>query len=593
MRECLEHLSVDERTSGVLGILSLMFWSLTFVVGWKYLFFVMKADNRGEGGIFALLALSRASKKDTQTAIGWASLVVLVGAALLYGDGIITPAISVLSAAEGLTTFSAGFTPYVVPLSVAILAGLFLVQSKGSDAIGRLFGPVMAVWFATLAGLGIMQVLAHPEILQALDPREGLALLARHPAKIAGILGSVVLTFTGAEALYADMGHFGRRAISASWKFAVFPALVINYFGQGAYCLSHPHDPTNPFFALAQEGPLRLGLIVLSMIATVIASQALISGTFSLTQQAIQLGFCPRLKIVHTNPNQSGQIYMPFVNVCLAIGAIFLVLNFRSSSNLASAYGIAVTGTMAVTTFAFYRVTRVRWHWAFWKASLLCLSFIVFDAAFFFANLGKISDGGWLPLAIGGLMLAIMHTWKRGRSEIQSRVYSDLTDDIDLIALVRSKNVLRVSGSAVFMVATAKGTPLALLHHLKANKCLQKTVVLLTINTSEVPYVPAEAQLQLEDLGAGLWRAVGRYGYMETPDVARLIQRICDAGVPLTLASTTYYFNREMIITGGPAPMFEWQKRLYGFLSRNAQSVKDYYRLSPSQLIEIGLPIQL
>jgi KUP system potassium uptake protein len=402
-----------------------------------------------------------------------------------------------------------------------------------------------------------------------------------------------VLTMTGAEALYADMGHFGRKAITRAWYFVVLPGLMLNYFGQGSYAIAHPEDTTNPFFALAPDGPVRVALVVLSIFAAIIASQALISGTYSLTRQAIQLGYFPRLKILHTSVELEGQIYIPLINFMLAAGCIAVVIGFGSSTKLAAAYGIAVTGTMAVTTFAFYRVARIHWKWSLPKALGLCGLFMVFDLIFFGANLDKFLHGGWLPVAMGLAVLAIMHTWKSGRNEIQEKVYGGAITELELSQVAKSKNIVRVAGSAVFMVATPKGTPLALLHHLKANKCLQQTVVLLTILTEEVPHVDEEDRMTLEGMGEGIWRAIGRYGYMESPSVNKLVERIRAQGVPVTAQGTTYYFNREMIITGGNAKMFEWQKSLYAFLSRNARPVKDYYQILPTQIIEIGLPVQL
>ena len=595
MRECLAHLQGMDRANGVLGILSLMFWTVMFAVNFKYLLFVTRADNRGEGGIFALLALSHTPGKiNVKRGLGFGTIIVLCGAALLYGDGVITPAISVLSAAEGFTTFNPDFKEFVVPTAVVILALVFLVQSKGSKTIGGIFGPVMFVWFAVLGAFGAWHISDAPQVFEALNPALGISFLITQPWHItAAILGSIVLTITGAEALYADMGHFGRKYITQSWLFLVWPGLLLNYFGQGAYVLANPTDITNPFFALAPEGPLRLGLVILSILAAVIASQALITGTYSLTRQAIQLGYFPRLRIQHTNAEHAGQIYIPFINAALAIGSIWVVIEFKTSGALAAAYGIAVTGTMAVTTFAFYLVTRRLWKWPLWKAVTLCGSFMVFDLIFLGANLHKFMDGGWLPIAIGIGILAMMHTWKSGRNEIQEKVYGGAITELELTDIARSKSIVRVPGSAVFMVATPSGTPLALLHHLKANKCLQQTVVLLTISTWEVPQVEDSERLSVEELGEGIWRAVGRYGYMESPDVNDLVTRVAERGVPIKPMSTTYFFNREMIITGGNARMFHWQKQLYAFLSRNATPVKDYYQIMPTQIIEIGLPVQL
>ncbi len=594
LRESLHHLPPDERLAGVLGVLSLIFWSLMLVVSLKYVTVVMRADNQGEGGIFALLALGGLENRPgARRGIGLGVVIALIGAAMICGEGVITPAISVLSASEGLRTLVPAASPFVIPLCLVILVALFAMQRRGTKAIGQLFGPVMLVWFLVLGGLGLWHVVQNPSVLRALDPRHGIDLLVHHPGSVIGVLGSVVLAITGVEALFADMGHFGRPAILRAWYGLVLPGLTLNYFGQGAYALAHPEDLENPFLSLAPDGAFRAGLLVLSLVAAIIASQALISGTFSLVRQAIQLGYFPRLRVLHTNHEQRGQIYLPLVNFFLAGGSILTVLLFQSSSNLAAAYGIAVTGTMMVTSFALYFVARRRWRFGAAAALLMCLGFGAIDFGFFAANLHKFGAGGWLPISIAALLLAIMHTWKSGRLEIQEMIYGGAVTELELSSVAKSKNIVRVPGSAVFMVATPKGTPLALLHHLKANKCLQRTVVLLTIATEEVPTVDDEERMTLESLGEGVWRAVVRYGYMESPDVAKMVERIKNQGVPLNLAATTFYFNREMIITGGGARMFEWQKSLYAFLSRNASPIKDYYRILPTQIIEIGLPVQL
>jgi KUP system potassium uptake protein len=597
MRECLAHLPAVSQVEGVLGILSLMFWALTFIVSFKYLRYITKADNRGEGGIFALLALGHDRKTDRR-GLGFSAVLILFGAALLYGDGVITPAISVLGAAEGFKTFDPDIQQHtVVMMAVVILGGLFMIQKRGTQLIGQVFGPVMLLWFTTLGLLGAWHIHSNPSVLLAINPLYGYKLLAEHPAYITAILGAIVLTVTGAEALYADMGHFGRRHIALAWYGFACPGLLLNYFGQGAYTLNHPAeaavDGFNPFFALAPAGPAQFALVILSILAAIIASQALISGTFSLTRQAIQLGYFPRLKVLHTNADQEGQIYIPLVNWVLAIGCIWIVFSFKSSDALASAYGIAVTGTMAVTTYAFYRVALNRWRWPLLKAITICALFLVVDLTLLGANLHKFTDGGWLPLSMALAVLAIMHTWKSGRYEIQEKIYNGAVAELELSSIAKSKSIVRVPGSAVFMVGTPKGTPLALLHHLKANKCLQKTVVLLTILTEEVPSIDEEERMTLESLGEGVWRAIGRYGYMESPNVSRIVERIQAQGVAVNTQGTTYYFNREMIITGGNAKMFEWQKSLYAVLSRNARPVKDYYNILPTQIIEIGLPVQL
>jgi KUP system potassium uptake protein len=592
LRECLRALPVGDRAAGILGALSLVFWALVIVVCVKYLLFVMKADNRGEGGIFALLALTHADREKGGR-IGWFTLLVLFGAALLYGDGVITPAISVLGAVEGLKSFDAFYEHYIPAITCLILGGLFYFQFKGTQKIGRVFGPVMFIWFLTIGLVGLWHILDNHTVLAAVNPVHGIRLLLTHPGHAAVILGAVVLAITGAEALYADMGHFGRKYISWAWYGVAFPALLLNYFGQGAFALDHPAEINNLFFALVPEGMPRLLLIGLSIVAASIASQALISGTYSLTRQAIQLGYFPRLKIQYTNALQFGQIYLPLVNTALAFGSIYVVLEFRSSEALAAAYGIAVTGTMLVTTLAFFRVTRLRWQWAWWKIIPLGLFFVVVETAFVSSNLHKFTDGGWLPIFIGLGLLAIMHTWKSGKTEIFRRIYANEITEAELNTIACSEHITRVRGTGVFMAGNPTGTPLVLLHHVKANKVLHETVVLLSITTQDVPAVEAAERFTVSEIGHGVWRAVGHYGYMESPDVSTLMEKVREAGVPLKLNEATYFFNREMIITGGDTKMFEWQKHFYAFLSRNARQARDYYQLPPMQIIEVGLPIQL
>jgi KUP system potassium uptake protein len=592
IRECLHALPAAEHRVAVLGVLSLVFWSLILVVSVKYTFFVLRADNRGEGGIFALLALGRL-EHGTRIGLNAGTLIVLVGAAMLCGEAVITPAITVLSAVEGIKEVWSGVEFLVVPLACLILGGLFAFQHRGTKFIGWIFGPVMLVWFATLGAFGLWRIWENPVVLTALNPLLGLQLIASHPSEAAVLLGAVVLAFTGVEALYADMGHFGRRAIVSAWYGIVLPGLVLNYFGQGAFFLTGRGSSSNPFLAIAPEGPLRYGLLALSVLAAIIASQALISGAFSLIRQAIQLGYFPRLTVRHTNPDQRGQIFLPLVNITLALGSIATVFGFKSSSSLAAAYGIAVTGTMIVTTLALYMVMVRAWQWPVWRAVALCGVFLTLDFVFFASNLHKFYDGGWLPLFIAAGVLAIMATWKTGKSEIFRRVYANEITEGELCRIASSKHLVRVRGTGVFMAGSPTGTPLVLLHHVKANKVLHETVVLLSIATEEVPFVPDPDRLEVREIGEGIWRALARYGYMESPDVATLIERIRDRGVPLKPSEATYYFNREMIITGGDTQMWEWQKHFYGFLSRNARQARDYYQLPPMQIIEVGLPIQL
>jgi KUP system potassium uptake protein len=459
--------------------------------------------------------------------------------------------------------------------------------------IGAVFGPVMFVWFGTLGVLGAWYVLKSPSVLRALNPSYGLALLHNPPVEVAELLGSIVLAITGAEALYADMGHFGRKYIAIAWYGVAFPGLVLNYFGQVAFQIAHPDSSSNPFFAMAPAGFPRAALTGISIVAAIIASQALITGAYSLSRQAIQLGYFPRLKVNHTSAGHEGQIYVPFVNILLAIGCIFTVILFGSTARLASAYGIAVTGTMAITTGAYFIVARRNWKWPLWRAGAICGAFMVIDLGFFGANARKLADGGWFPLVIAGAVLAVMHTWKTGRNKVFERVYGGNVTETELTTIARSKYVTRVPGAAVFMVGSPKGTPLALLHHVKANRCLHKTIILLSIITEDKPAVLEPSRLQLREIGEGIWRATGHYGYMESPNVGTLVEEIKAKGLLINSQSATYFFSREMVMTGGNTGMWEWEKIFYSFLIRNARPAKDYYQIPPSQIIEIGLPVQL
>ncbi len=592
IRECLAVLPAAEHNTAILGVLSLVFWSLILVVSVKYTVFVLRADNRGEGGIFALLSLSQIDR-NAKGRLSLGVIVVLFGAAMLCGEAIITPAITVLSATEGFKLVWPGISNWVVTIACLILAGLFAFQYRGSKFIGGIFGPIMLLWFLVLGLFGLWHVWQNPVVLEALNPALGISLLINHTREATVLLGSVVLAITGVEALYADMGHFGRKAIRLSWYGVVLPGLTLNYFGQGAYVLSHDGPVDNPFLSLAPEGVLRYGLLALSIVAAIIASQALISGAYSLIRQAIQLGYFPRLLVRHTNADQSGQIFLPLVNTVLAVGSIATVYGFKSSSALAAAYGIAVTATMIVTTLTLFLVMRRAWSFKWWQAVPLCAFFLVIDVTFFGANLHKFADGGWLPVFIAVGLIAVMTTWKQGKREIFRRVYANEITETELCDIASSKRILRVRGTGVFMAGLARGTPLVLLHHVKSNKVLHETVVLLSVLTEEVPFVTETERLEVREIGQGVWRAIARYGYMESPDVASLIHRIRDAGVPLKPSEATYYFNREMIITGGDARMWEWQKHFYAFLSRNARQARDYYQLPPMQIIEVGLPIQL
>ncbi|MDX2226915.1 MAG: KUP/HAK/KT family potassium transporter, partial [Verrucomicrobiae bacterium] len=525
--------------------------------------------------------------------ISWFILMVLGGAALLYGDGIITPAISVLGAAEGLKSINPDFAPYVVPSSCIVLLILFVMQRHGTHRIGTIFGPVMILWFLTLGVLGTWQICLNPKVLLALNPLFGFQYLFSNPHHATLILGSVVLAITGAEALYADMGHFGRPAIARGWFLVAFPALVLNYFGQGAFALAHPEDVHNPFYAIAPEGPARFFLVGLAFAASVIASQALISGVYSLTRQAIQLGYFPRTHITHTNENIEGQIYMPFINWAMAAGSIFLVLEFKSTANLAAAYGIAVTGTMAITTLAFYYVIREKWNYPLWKALLLCGFFMLVDLAFFFSNIHKIQEGGWFPLLIGAILLSIMYVWKAGRNYIAQKLYANELEMNVVVQDIRDSNVYRVPGTAIFMAGRPTGVPVVLLHHLKSNLCIHKSVILISIVTQPVPKLDMEEEIEIMDLGEGFYRVIVPHGYMETPQAGDIVYLLGKRGVPIDTRRLTYYFNREVVFYGGQSGLWRWQKSLYGFMSRNARPVRDHYGIPPNQIVEMGLPVQL
>jgi KUP system potassium uptake protein len=595
MKECRDHLPAGgDPAAGVLGVLSLMIWTLLIVVCAKYVHGVTRADNKGEGGIFALLALlHRGTSVGGAARQGFSTLLILVGAALLYGDGVITPAISVLGAAEGFSAIDSRLTPAVPAIAAGVLGLLFWQQSHGTDRIGRIFGPVMLAWFGTLGLLGLWHLAQFPSVLLAVNPLHGIRLLQQHPAEVAALLGAVVLTITGAEALYADMGHFGRSAIVWAWYGVALPGLLLNYLGQGAFLLAHPGSDVNPFFALAPQGVPRAALTALSIAAAVIASQALISGAFSLTRQAIQLGYFPRLRIEHTSAEYSGQIYVPFVNALLASGCIAVVLGFKSTAELAAAYGIAVTGTMAITTFAFYLAARRQWNWPPVVLVAVCAVFLLVDLAFLGANCRKVHEGGWLPIAIALGLFAVMHTWKAGRAEIFQRLYRHGVTEGELRAIANSARLQRVPGAAIFMTGSPEVVPTSLLHQIRSNRVLHSTVVLLTMQTSEVPFVPDEERFQLTEIGWGIWRVVGRYGYMQSPDASLLLQDTAQRGVHLDPASAVYFFNRELVFPDGDSTLPHWQKRLYGFLSRNAQPAKDYFKIPPAQIIEIGLPVHI
>ncbi|HRX20020.1 MAG: potassium transporter Kup [Gemmatimonadales bacterium] len=594
----------------ILGILSLVFWALNFVVSFKYIGMVMKADNRGEGGILALLALARPGGKPRGRGI--LLLFGLFGAALLYGDGVITPAISVLGAIEGLDYATPVFEPYVVPLAVVIISALFFVQRRGTAGVGRIFGPVTSVWFVCIALLGIGGIAHNPEVLAAINPWHAVSFFLREGLVGVTVLAAVVLVITGGEALYADMGHFGPRPIRLAWFAVVLPALVLNYFGQGAWLLAHPEEAAlagfNPFYALVPSWGL-YPMIVIATGAAVVASQALISGAFSLTQQAMQLGFAPRMRIIHTSHHEKGQIYMPGVNAALWVACLALVVSFRSSENLAATYGVAVSGTMLTTSVLFAYVMRNRWEWSIPKVALITLVFIIADVAFLGANLLKIPDGGFIPILIAGLIFLLMWTWKAGRRQVTAILReSSLPLDLFVPDIARRKPH-RVPGVAVFMTSIPDVAPSVLLHHLKHNKVLHEKVVLMTIEPMEIPQVPEDERVTVLDKGEGFFEVIARFGFMESPDVPAVLaaagpslQAEGDARAPsMRLTDISFYLGRETLIirprgpgqAKAPGAMSAWRAKLFGVMTRNAQSAAAYFGLPPNRVVELGAQIQV
>ena len=593
-RECFtqDH-GITAGTANVYGVLSLIVWSLILVVSVKYIIFIMRADNRGEGGILALLALLLQQQR--READRWRVSIIalgLIGAALLFGDGVITPAISVLSAVEGLEVMTPTLSHLVIPATVVILFALFMVQERGTERVGQIFGPVMAVWFLTIGGLGAAEVLREPRILAALAPWYAVHFLLTYGWRAFILLGAVVLAVTGGEALYADMGHFGKRPIRIAWFSLVLPALLLNYFGQGALVLRNPAAAESPFYLLAPH-VLLSPLIVLATLATVIASQALISGAFSLAQQSVQLGYMPRVLIVHTSKDAAGQIYVPEINRALMVMCLLVVLGFRSSTALSAAYGIAVTGTMAITTILFAILAHTRWHWGIARTLAFTTVFLVIDLAFFSANLLKIASGGWVPLAIATVVFTGMTTWHRGREILRGIHERERIPLPTLIEDIARHKIVRVPGTAVFMTPDEAGAPVVLLHHLKHNKVLHQQVILLTIAVREVPEVPEAERLQVTPLAEGFVRVQAQYGFMESPRVTEIIARCAEQGVRAAPMETTYYLGRERLLPLGHAKLARWRKRIYIFLAHNARPATEFFGLPPNRVVEMGAQIAI
>lgn len=591
IRECFngEH-GVPVTHGNVLGVLSLVFWSLNIVISGKYLMYVMRADNRGEGGVLALMALASKNARERK-GLGPAVLMLgLFGAALLYGDGMITPAISVLGAMEGLVVAAPSLEHFVAPLTIAVLVLLFLLQKRGTAGVGAVFGPVTLVWFFVLSVLGVHQIVAHPNVLTAVNPVHGFMFL--HENRLHGflVLGAVFLVVTGGEALYADMGHFGRRPIRLTWFVVVLPALLLNYFGQGALLLADPSAISNPFYKMAPSWAL-IPLLVLSTCATVIASQAVISGAFSLTRQATMLGYWPRMHIQHTSAKEIGQIYVPAINWMLMVATIGLVLGFGSSSKLAAAYGIAVTTTMVITTLLAYVVARHRWNWSRPQSIGLTVGLLCIDTAFFGANVVKIEQGGWFPIAIAALVFLVMTTWRKGRALLAKRVQADIVPLTDFFELMRIEPTSRVPGTAVFMTSNATGTPPALMNNFSHNHVVHENVVLLTISTEETAHVDDDERVVVEDVGHGFVRVVARYGFMETPDVVALLARDDTPTPPID--HTTFFLGNEVVFPVGRDGMLPWRARLFAFLARNAVRPTTFFNIPTRRVMEIGSQVSM
>ncbi len=595
VKECFHGLHAIALTqANILGVMSLIFWSLTMVVTIKYVLFILRADNEGEGGIYALAALflGRGAGEVSERRVKRLVVLAIFGAALLYGDGLITPVISVLSAVEGLNVATTAAEPYILPLTCGILFALFMIQRQGTERIGRVFGLVMILWFASLAALGLMQLFRRPEILAALDPRHAATFFAANRLHGLVVLGAVVLVITGGEALYADLGHFGRRPIQLSWLTMVFPALLLNYFGQCALLLENPQAASNPFYQLAPRS-LLYPLVALATAATVIASQAMISGVYSLTQQAMQIGYCPRLHIVHTSGETKGQIYLPWVNTVMLIGCLGLALAFKESSRLAAAYGIAVTGTMGITTLLYYYVARYNWNWSWWKVLLPVGAFLLFDLAYFGSNLLKFVDGGWFTVSVAGVLAVVMITWRDGRAILAKR-FEDARVPVEvLLNDIKTYKLQRTPGVGAFLSVSPAGTPLVLLHLLKHTESLPRKVVLLSIVSGNTPFVPPKQRLTITHLGQGFHRIVARYGFMQTPNVPEILETATAQGFELDIYSTSFYLGRETLLSSGEAKMAGWRKSLFALLSRNAWNVSTYFGIPPNQVVELGSQVEL
>ncbi|HJR11492.1 MAG TPA: potassium transporter Kup [Rhodanobacteraceae bacterium] len=578
--------------ASVFGVLSLVFWSLVLVVTVKYVVFVMRADNKGEGGIMALMALAQRSVRGVPKLRWLVAVVAIFGAALFYGDGVITPAISVLSAVEGVKVAAPALTRWVVPISVTILLGLFLLQKFGTARVGGLFAPVMCVWFAAIALLGLHMIVRAPEILLALNPYYAARFFQSHGIAAFLALGGVVLAVTGTEALYADMGHFGKKPIRIAWACFVFPALLCNYFGQGALMLRHPEASANPFYLLVPHA-LLIPMIVLAAVATVIASQAVISGAYSMTREAVQLGFSPRMRVVHTSSSMSGQIFVPWINGMLLVLVLVAVVGFRSSENLGAAYGIAVTGTMVTTTLLALLVALRLWHWKWLAVIALGIPLLIVDCAFFGANLLKVEHGGWFPLVLGILVFTVMTTWRRGRELVLRQLKHGGIALTPFIASIAEHPPARVPGTAVFMTANLNAVPHAMLHSLKHFKVLHQHNVLLSVDTLEVPFADRAERIDVRDLGHSFHTLMLRFGFMEDPDVPTALAACARQGLVFDMMDTTFFLSRETVVATKRPGMALWRDKLFAFLSRNAMPATAFFHIPGNRLVELGTQVEI
>lgn len=593
LRECFgTEYGLGLSPANIIGVLSLIFWTLLIVICVKYMAVVMRADNKGEGGILSLMAL--ASSGEDRAGVRRFLIVTLglFGAALLYGDGVITPAISVLSAVEGLYFLTPALEPYVLPITIFVLNALFLMQRFGTGKIGVVFGPVLLVWFTVLGILGLHGVMQNPAVLSAMSPLHAFEFFRDNGWAGFLVMGSVFLVVTGGEALYADMGHFGRQPIRLAWFLIALPALTLNYFGQGALLLSNPEAISNPFYMLAPKWGLA-PLVMLSTLATVIASQALISGVFSITRQAVQLGFCPRIATIHTSSREIGQIYVPFVNWALFLGVIWLVLTFKTSTNLAAAYGIAVTGTMVITTLLAFEVATRRWRWSFPRAILVFGFFLIVDLAFFGANIVKVAHGGWVPLIIASLIYLLMVTWNTGRRILYLRLKDRSVSVEEFAQRILRTPPLRVTGTAIYMSGDSTGIPVPLLHNLKHNKVLHERVALLTIQTKEEPFVPKKDRVDIKEIIPNFYRIIVYYGFMETPKMKHILEACRQRDIHFNVQETTFVLGRETILPSTIPGMSLWRERVFALMSRNAQRPTAFFKIPPNQVIEVGIQIEI